>query len=57
MAVARDDLGRAAWKRGIEGQVTTTRHFGIRFIGGCLEESVASQKGNANHTSPFPDFL
>ena len=32
MAVARDDLGRAAWKRGIEGQVTTIRHFGIRCI-------------------------
>ena len=30
MAVARDDLGRAARKRGIEGQVTTIRHFGIR---------------------------
>ena len=32
MAVARDDLGRAARKRGSEGQVTTIRHFGIRFI-------------------------
>ena len=30
MAVARDDLGRAARKRGIEGQVTIIRHFGIR---------------------------
>ena len=33
MAVARDDLGRAARKRGIEGQVTIIRHFGIRCIG------------------------
>ena len=33
MAVARDDLGRAARKRGIEGQVTIIRHFGIRRIG------------------------
>ena len=32
MAVARDDLGKAAWERGIEGQVTTIRHFGIRCI-------------------------
>ena len=32
MAVARDDLGRAARKRGIEGQVTIIRHFGIRCI-------------------------
>ena len=32
MAVARDDLGRAARKRGIEGEVTTIRHFGIRCI-------------------------
>ena len=32
MAVARDDLGRAARKRGIEGQVTTIPHFGIRCI-------------------------
>ena len=32
MAVARDDLGRAARKRGIDGQVTTIRHFGIRCI-------------------------
>ena len=32
MTVARDDLGRAAWKRGIEDQVTTIRHFGIRCI-------------------------
>ena len=30
MAVTRDDLGRAARKRGIEGQVTIIRHFGIR---------------------------
>ena len=30
MAVARDELGRAARKRGIEGQVTIIRHFGIR---------------------------
>ena len=30
MVVARDGLGRAARKRGIEGQITTTRHFGIR---------------------------
>ena len=30
MAAPRDDLGRAARKRGIEGQVTTIRHFGIR---------------------------
>ena len=30
MAVARDDLGRAARKRGIEGQVIIIRHFGIR---------------------------
>ena len=29
MVVTRDDLGRAARKRGIEGQVTTIRHFGI----------------------------
>ena len=33
MEVARDDLGRAARKRGIEGQVTIIRHFGIRCIG------------------------
>ena len=32
MAVARDDLGRAARKRGIEGQITIIRHFGIRCI-------------------------
>ena len=32
MAVARDDLGRAARKRSIEGQVTIVRHFGIRCI-------------------------
>ena len=32
MAVTRDDLGRAARKRGIEGQVTIIRHFGIRCI-------------------------
>ena len=32
MAVARDDLVRAARKRGIEGQVTIIRHFGIRCI-------------------------
>ena len=32
MAVARDELGRAARKRGIEGQVTIIRHFGIRCI-------------------------
>ena len=32
MPVARDDLGRAARKRGIEGQVTINRHFGIRCI-------------------------
>ena len=32
MAVVRDDLGRAARKRGSEGQVTTIRHFGIRCI-------------------------
>ena len=30
MAVTWDDLGRAAWKQGMEGQVTTIRHFGIR---------------------------
>ena len=30
MEVAWDDLGRVAWKRGIEGQVTTIRHFEIR---------------------------
>ena len=30
MAVARDDLERAGRKRGIEGQETTMRHFGIR---------------------------
>ena len=35
MAVTRDDLGRAAWKRGIEGQLITIRHFGIRCIS-CL---------------------
>ena len=34
MAVARDDLGEVARKRGIEGQVTTIRHFGIRCICG-----------------------
>ena len=33
MAVAQDDLGRAVRKRGIEGQGTTIRHFGIRCIG------------------------
>ena len=33
MAVARDDLGRPARKRGIEGQETIIRHFGIR----CME--------------------
>ena len=32
MAVARDDLGRAARKRGIEGHVTIISHFGIRCI-------------------------
>ena len=32
MAVARDDLRRAARKRGIEGQVTIIRHFRIRCI-------------------------
>ena len=34
MAVTRDDLGRAARKRGIEGQVTTIRHFEIR----CMKD-------------------
>ena len=34
MAVTWDDLGRAAWKRDIEGQVTAIRHFGIR----CIED-------------------
>ena len=32
MAVKKVDLGRAARKRGIEGEVTTIRHFGIRCI-------------------------
>ena len=32
MAVARDDLEKAAWKRGIEGQVTIIRQCGIRCI-------------------------
>ena len=38
MAVARGDLGRAARKRGIEGQVTIIRHFGIRCIPGQTAE-------------------
>ena len=38
MAVARDDLGRAARKRGIEGQVTIIRHFGIR----CMATDVST---------------
>ena len=33
MAVPRDDLGKAARKRGIEGQVAIIVHFGIRCIG------------------------
>ena len=51
MAVARDDLGRAARKRGIEGQVTIIRHFGIRciaFVGSAtvmLERMLAAQAG------------
>ena len=37
MAVARDDLGRVARKRVIEGQVTIIRHFGNRCqLGGRL---------------------
>ena len=35
MAVARDDLGRVARKRGIKGQVTIIRHFGIRCMYIC----------------------
>ena len=40
MAVARDDLGRAARKRGIEGQVTIIRHFGIRCIP-CMKQQTS----------------
>ena len=37
MAVARDDLGRGARKRGIVEQVTIIRRFGIR----CFAKIVA----------------
>ena len=43
MAVAQDDLGRAARKRGIEGQVTPIRHFGIRCIS-CSEMKIIRKK-------------
>ena len=41
MAVARYDLGRAARKRGIEGQVTIIPHFGIR----CVQGSAGAERG------------
>ena len=48
MAVARDDLGRAARKRGIEGQVTIIRHFGIR----CIETVIDIRKIIKNESKP-----
>ena len=42
MAVARDALLRAARKRGIEGQVTIIRHFGIR----CITQYKQQRKRN-----------
>ena len=42
MAVARDDLGRAARKRGIEGQATTIRHFGVK----CIADYITSTGQN-----------
>ena len=45
MAVARDDLRRAARKRGIEGQVTIIRHFGIRCIRLLSPLSTAAKVG------------
>ena len=44
MAVAWDNLGRAAQKRGIEGQITIIiHHFGIRCIHLCFSP-MPSQK-------------
>ena len=51
MAVARDDLGRAARKRGIEGQVTIIRHFGIRCISSVIH--VICNAGQLDHVSDF----
>ena len=49
MAVARDDLGRAARKRGIVGQVTIIRHFGIRCITfRCYERADVTEKRTRN---------
>ena len=51
MAAARDDLGRAVRKRGIEGQVTTIRHFGIRCIKtGNISGKLLCQEEEANQT-------
>ena len=50
MAVARDDLGRAARKRGIEGQVTIIRHFGIR----CIHESKETNSFPGSPSFAFP---
>ena len=48
MAVARDDLGRAARKRGIEGQVTIIRHFGIRCMASFAAENTRPPKKISN---------
>ena len=57
MAVARNDLGRAVRKRGIEGQVTTIRHFGIRCIV-CREVAFDFKSGTIGKltvmTIPYP---
>ena len=49
MAVARNDLGRAARKRGIEGQVTTIRHFGIR----CMTTTLSTFQSDSNFKLKF----
>ena len=45
MAVARDNLGKVARKRGIEGQVTTIRHFGIRCMADLTTFSKCFEQG------------
>ena len=57
MAVARDDLGRAARKRGIEGQVTIIRHFGIRpvYLQSVLIFSILNHPGSLLFFSCFFD--
>ena len=51
MAVARDDLGRAARKRGIEGQATIIRHFGIRCMRSFFEFKLEFRGRGMNYFS------